>query len=150
MIEDFFEKVRSEGVRRGYTETQWGRRRYYHKGVFSTAEIRRQAGNHVIQGCSLGTTRIQTKELGIVQLQDVSGFNLSVWNGTKWTRGDILPAGKKQKCIVTFRGGQQFICSPEHLFQVVSHKGNKRWVACKDLLAKENVKHAHSPAYHRS
>lgn len=50
LIEDFFEKVRSEGVRRGYTETQWGRRRYYHKGVFSVAEIRRQAGNHVIQG----------------------------------------------------------------------------------------------------
>ena len=44
LIEDFFEKVRSEGVRRGYTETQWGRRRYYHKGVFSVAEIRRQAG----------------------------------------------------------------------------------------------------------
>lgn len=50
LIEDFFEKVRSEGVRKGYTETQWGRRRYYHKGVFSVAEIRRQAGNHVIQG----------------------------------------------------------------------------------------------------
>ena len=34
----------------GYTRTQWGRRRYYHKGVFSVAEIRRQAGNHAIQG----------------------------------------------------------------------------------------------------
>ena len=149
LIEDFFEKVRSEGVRRGYTETQWGRRRYYHKGVFSVAEIRRQAGNHVIQGCSIGTTKIQTKELGIVQLQDVAGFNLSVWNGHKWSRGDILPSGKKQKCIVTFRGGQQFICSPEHLFQVVSHKGNKRWVACKDLLAKNNSKNPHRVVINR-
>lgn len=50
LIEKFFEKVRSEGVRSGYTSTQWGRRRYYHKGVFSVNEIRRQAGNHVIQG----------------------------------------------------------------------------------------------------
>lgn len=50
LIQDFFEKVRSEGVREGYTQTQWGRRRYYHKGVFSVNEIRRQAGNHVIQG----------------------------------------------------------------------------------------------------
>ena len=50
LIEDFFEKVRSEGVRDGFTRTQLGRRRYYHKGVFSTAEIRRQAGNHCIQG----------------------------------------------------------------------------------------------------
>lgn len=137
LIADFFEKVRSGGVQKGYTETQWGRRRYYHRGVFSVAEIRRQAGNHVIQGCELGTTRIQTKELGIVQLQDVSGFNLSIWNGTGWSRGDILPSGKKQKCIVTFRGGQQFICSPEHLFLVVSRRGNKRWVKCKDLVSKK-------------
>ena len=50
LIEDFFEKVRSEGVSDGFTRTQWGRRRYYHKGVFSVNEIRRQAGNHVIQG----------------------------------------------------------------------------------------------------
>ena len=48
LIEDFFEKVRSEGVRKGYTETQWGRRRYYHRGVFSTAEIRRQAGVRLV------------------------------------------------------------------------------------------------------
>lgn len=50
LIADFFEKVRSGGVQKGYTETQWGRRRYYHRGVFSVAEIRRQAGNAVIQG----------------------------------------------------------------------------------------------------
>lgn len=50
LIQDFFEKVRDEGVTYGFTRTQWGRRRYYHKGVFSVAEIRRQAGNHAIQG----------------------------------------------------------------------------------------------------
>lgn len=50
LIQEFFEEVRNTGVEKGYTETQWGRRRYYHKGVFSVAEIRRQAGNHAIQG----------------------------------------------------------------------------------------------------
>jgi hypothetical protein len=50
LIQEFFEKVRSEGVSDGFTRTQWCRRRYYHKGVFSVNEIRRQAGNHVIQG----------------------------------------------------------------------------------------------------
>lgn len=48
LIARFFEKVRSEGVAQGYTETQWGRRRYYHKGVFSVAEIRRQAGVRLV------------------------------------------------------------------------------------------------------
>lgn len=46
----FFERVRSEGVSKGYTTTYFGRRRYYFKGKFSTSEIRRQAGNAVIQG----------------------------------------------------------------------------------------------------
>ena len=50
LIEKFFETVRSNGVRDGYTSTQFGRRRYYHRGTFTVAEIRRQAGNHVIQG----------------------------------------------------------------------------------------------------
>lgn len=49
-IQEFFKRVRDNGVRNGYTETWLGRRRYYHKTVFSEASIRRQAGNAVIQG----------------------------------------------------------------------------------------------------
>lgn len=49
-IRAFFDKVRAGGVANGYTETLKHRRRYYHKGKFSEAEIRRQAGNHAIQG----------------------------------------------------------------------------------------------------
>lgn len=49
-IQDFFEYHRNKGVNLGYTETHYGRRRYYHKNKFSEAKIRRQAGNQVIQG----------------------------------------------------------------------------------------------------
>lgn len=49
-IRDWFENVRDGGVNRGYTETYFGRRRYYRKSDFSIAAIRRQAGNMVIQG----------------------------------------------------------------------------------------------------
>lgn len=49
-ILNFFETVRADGVKKGYTSTWLGRRRYYHKALFSEAAIRRQAGNHVIQG----------------------------------------------------------------------------------------------------
>lgn len=49
-IQEFFTRVRENGVRNGYTETWLGRRRYYHKTVFSDSAIRRQAGNHAIQG----------------------------------------------------------------------------------------------------
>lgn len=49
-IRDWFEQHRNNGVKRGYTETFFGRRRYYHPEDFTEAKIRRQAGNQVIQG----------------------------------------------------------------------------------------------------
>lgn len=49
-IRDWFEYHRNRGVKEGFTETYFGRRRYYHKGKFTVGAIRRQAGNQVIQG----------------------------------------------------------------------------------------------------
>lgn len=49
-IRDWFEYHRDHGVNEGFTETNFGRRRYYHKQIFNEASIRRQAGNHVVQG----------------------------------------------------------------------------------------------------
>lgn len=49
-IRDWFEYHRNRGVNEGFTETYFGRRRYYHKQDFSVNAIRRQAGNQVIQG----------------------------------------------------------------------------------------------------
>lgn len=49
-IQKFFDDGRAGGVKNGFTSTQFGRRRYYQRGVFTVNEIRRQAGNHIIQG----------------------------------------------------------------------------------------------------
>lgn len=49
-IRDWFEYHRNRGVNEGFTETYFGRRRYYHREDFSVSAIRRQAGNQVIQG----------------------------------------------------------------------------------------------------
>lgn len=142
-IEQFFELVRSEGVANGYTVTHFGRRRYYQKSKFSENEIRRQAGNHVIQGCLDGDTRIQTKEYGITKIKNVVGNNLQVWDGAEWTKGDITYSGKKRKCIVRFSGGLEMVCSPIHKFLVVSPGGNKRFVDCQDLTTVESGKNPH-------
>lgn len=139
-IRAFFDTVRDDGVANGFTRTKFGRRRYYHKSKFSEAQIRRQAGNHVIQGCQHGDTRIHTKEYGIVKLKDVVNAHVNVWNGTTWSEGNVVPSGQKQKCIVTFSDGSQTICSPIHKFLVVSHRGNMRWVEAKDLKGKEGRK----------
>ena len=133
LIEKFFETVRSNGVRDGYTSTQFGRRRYYHRGTFTVAEIRRQAGNHVIQGCLGGDTLIKVKELGTVKIKDVAGLSLLVWDGSKWSKGDITYSGKKKKCIVTFSDGSNIICSPIHKFLVRDSLGRESFIECHKL-----------------
>ena len=139
-IRAFFDRVRDGGVANGYTETLMGRRRYYHKGKFTEAEIRRQAGNHVIQGCLQGDVHIQTKEYGIAKISNVVGQTLQVWDGDAWTKGTITYSGKKQKCVVHFTNGQTIECSPEHKFAVVSHRGNIRFVPCSELRGKKTEK----------
>lgn len=62
-IEDFFEVTRSNGVANNYTSTHFGRRRYYNRGVFSVSEIRRQAGNHVIQGTAADIYKLACNRL---------------------------------------------------------------------------------------
>lgn len=49
-IQNAFKTWQDDGEFRGYTCTYFGRRRYYDKNRQSRGYIRRQAGNHVIQG----------------------------------------------------------------------------------------------------
>lgn len=49
-ILDFFNRVRDEGEYKHYTSTYFNRRRYYDTSKYSGADIRRQAGNHCVQG----------------------------------------------------------------------------------------------------
>lgn len=133
-IRDWFEHHRSKGVQMGFTETYFGRRRYYHRDKFSDNAIRRQAGNHVIQGCIYGDTLIHDRVAGTIKIKELAGYKAEVWNGTDWTNGDVLYSGRKRKCIVKFRGGYEMICSPQHKFLVRSHRGTDRFVECKDLI----------------
>lgn len=141
-IRNFFDVVRADGVKNGYTTTLFGRKRFYPKGSASVSKIRRQAGNAVIQGCLHGDTYIQTKELGIVKIKDAANNRLHVWDGNAWTVGDVLYSGKKQKCIVHFTNGMTMITSPIHKFLVCSN-GKKNFVACQDLVG---TKYSKSPS----
>lgn len=152
----FFDTVKEQAQVNKYTETFWHRRRYYSfedkDGKTNNARkaaALRQAGNAVIQGCLDGDTLIQTKEYGIVKIKDVVNNHLMVWDGDKWSNGDILYSGKKQKCIVTFSNGQKFVCSPIHKFLVKSSKGNERFVECKDLIGSETSTNPHRVVVNR-
>lgn len=62
-IRDFFEEKRNYGVKNGFTETKYGRRRYYNRAKFSEKKIRRQAGNQVVQGTAADIYKIATGRL---------------------------------------------------------------------------------------
>lgn len=156
-VRRFFENVKEMAAVNKYTKTFWNRYRYYSftdkDGNISPskkAAALRQAGNAVIQGCIGGDTLIQTKEYGIVKIKDVVGQRLTIWDGYRWTYGDVVYSGKKRKCIVRFSNGQEIICSPTHKFLVVSHRGNTRFVECEDLLTKENSKNPHRVVINQS
>ena len=144
-VRQFFGDVKEAAEMNGYTSTYFGRRRYYSfknkDGTVSSekrARALRQAGNALIQGCLGGETRIQTKEKGIVKIQDVVSEHLHVWDGKEWTEGDIMYSGYKQKCVVTFEGGQKFVCSPIHKF-LVNKEGKEEFIECKELNIKDRV-----------
>lgn len=142
-IRDWFEFHRDKGVNKGYTETYFGRRRYYRRSDFSVSAIRRQAGNQVIQGCQSLETHILTKEFGIVELGDVLGLNVTVWTGKEWTNADVLSAGNKRKTVIKFKGGQTMICSPNHKFLVATKRGGTMWVEAKDLHTTDAYRNPH-------
>lgn len=136
----FFDQVKEMALVNKYTRTHWCRYRYYsftdangNENNARKGAALRQAGNAVIQGCLGGDTLIQTKEFGIVKIKDVAGKRLHVWDGTSWALGDITYSGKKQKCIVTFSTGQEFVCSPIHKFLISSANGDKHFIECCDL-----------------
>lgn len=135
-IKEFFEFHRAKGVNLGYTETHFGRRRYYNKAVFNEAAIRRQAGNQVIQGCLDGSTLIESEDYGVCEIKNLVGYSGRVWNGTDWTKCDVLYSGKKQKCIVHL-AATTIICSPIHKFLIAGKdpKNINSYVECKDLTS---------------
>lgn len=57
-VRRFFDVVRDNGVKNGYTTTLFGRKRFYPKGSASVQKIRRQAGNAVIQGTAADIYKI--------------------------------------------------------------------------------------------
>lgn len=138
----FFDNVKEMAQVNGYTKTLFNRYRYYsftdkdgNVNNAKKAAALRQAGNAVIQGCLDGDTRIQTKEFGIMKIKDLVGYSGEVWDGKKWSHGDILYSGKKQKCIITFSNGQKFICSPIHKFLPINGicEDESTYIMCKNL-----------------
>lgn len=149
-VRKFFEKVKEMAQVNKYTRTYWNRYRFYsfedadgNVNEARKAAALRQAGNATIQGCLDGTSLICTEEFGIVPIRTVAYRTLKVWDGEKWSRGDITYSGEKQKCIVHFTNGAKVVCSPIHKFKVRSSSGKERFVECQHLKGRDTTRNPH-------
>lgn len=97
------------------------------------ARANRQTVNARIQGCLSGDTKILVEGKGICNIEDLVDTHIKLWDGEKYTNGDVVYSGKKQKCIITLNNGQKFICSPDHKFKTVNNRGNYNFKKCSEL-----------------
>lgn len=69
--------------------------------------------------CVSGDTKILTREYGYVDIQNVSGQDLYVWNGQEWSLSPIRQTGENQELVrVTLSNGMHVDCTPYHKFYV--------------------------------
>ena len=99
----------------------------------------RQIINSRVQGCLDGNTKIIIKNIGASAIKDHINETIDIWDGENWTPGTIVESGKKQKCIINFEDGSQFICSPNHKFRVIQNDGTKIWKKCSELLPTDAI-----------
>lgn len=87
-VEMFFIKARADGVTNGYSETFFGRRRYFDKRVKDKGSIEREAGNNRIQG-----TAADIYKLAMVRL-------LTVIRKNGWLGKVLISAFVHDECVL--------------------------------------------------
>ncbi len=87
----------------------------------------RNGKNTPVQGCLQGDTRIFVEGRGYVLIKEMSGQEVSVWDGKQFSKALVAYSGRKQKIKVTLWGGHYIECSPDHKFLVIDANGRKYW-----------------------
>lgn len=118
-----------------FTEPSKGYDGQYDRG--EVGAIGRNGKNMPIQGCLGGSSRILIPSQGYVKIQDARRTKQEVWDGKSYVNGNVATSGLKQQTVVSFNGGNNIECSPEHKFRVVRN-GIGYWVEAKNL--KKNAK----------
>jgi hypothetical protein len=153
-IQRWLDKAGKDAVRLGYSATPLGRKRFYNMPDESLkkfseddwrkqiAAIERQGKNTPIQGCVHGDTRILVKGVGYVQIREVCGREVEVWDGQRFVKAMVAASGKKRLVRMTLRGGYHIECSPDHKFWVACNNGYRwvwKWKTPSEIRAQNRV-----------
>lgn len=91
-----------------------------------------------VENCVAGSTRIITKEHGLLDVAAICGDNsevdATVWTGTSWETGLVYKTAEpKQLCNTTFDNGAVLSTSPDHKIRVVRETGDPEWCRQNEL-----------------
>lgn len=105
-----------------------------HRDYRVPKELAYKAVNILIQGCLDGDSKVYTKEYGYISLREISGKNVTIWDGSRYVKASCLPSGKKKKTIMKFSSGNSIICSRDHKFLI-----NGQWVPASKIKYNDEV-----------
>jgi hypothetical protein len=130
----WLDKAARDAVRKGYSITMLGRKRYYRELDSSDpdynrqrASVERQGKNSPIQGCLPGHIRIFEQSQGYMPIESLVGKQVSVWDGHRFSAAHVVASGKKQLVRVSLYGNHYIECSPDHRFLVRDPNGRFMW-----------------------
>ncbi|HWE63450.1 MAG TPA: DNA polymerase, partial [Chloroflexota bacterium] len=133
-IGKWLDRAGKDAVRKGYSVTMLGRKRYYAalnpddpEYNKNRASIERQGKNSPIQGCLSAGTRILEQHQGYTPIERLCGQEVSIWDGSRFAHASVIASGKKQLVKLTFFGGHYIECSPDHRFLVRDVNGRSMW-----------------------
>lgn len=108
-----------------------------YKGMY--ASIEREGKNSPIQGCIAGSSRIFDKKYGYVPIQDLSGKDVEVWDGERFSKATVMPSGFKKLVKIELFGGHYIECSPDHKFLTKGTSGKSIWKTPKDFVKQDRI-----------
>lgn len=83
-----------------------------------------------------GQSKVFERTKGYVSIQSLVGLDVELWDGHQFSKGYVVPSGKKPLMDLKFMNGIEIQSSPEHRFSVLTTKNKKVWKHCKEIHSK--------------
>lgn len=95
----------------------------------------RQAGNAPIQ-CIMGNMKVFCKDAGLVEIGELEGREATLWDGSQWSSGHVVPAGLKDVYRMSTADGGILETSGDHGILIRTPK-IERWMSAEELRSKK-------------
>ena len=143
-IEGFYKQVINEARQNGFIRTLYGRKRrlteqYYRRSRGEKYHEMTSIINSKIQGCLSGDTLVWVEKEGLKSMKSLVNQKVKLWDGDKFSLGQIVKSGLKESVLVKCHGGYEINCSPNHKFLTVNVTGRRVWKTPSEFSSQERI-----------